>query len=94
MKSLFVHLLLSLVLSGAVSCSNDDDEPLVECPAPSYLLGIITQVEAIQKEILLLEAQLPNTQGADRTALLNNINQAKEREETLKDELLNYRHCL
>ncbi|RDC64283.1 hypothetical protein AHMF7616_02896 [Adhaeribacter pallidiroseus] len=87
-------LLLSGLLSGLVGCSGDDDEPLVECPSPSFLSGLITQVEAIQKEILLLEAQLPNSQGADRTALLNNINQAKEREESLKDELLNYRHCL
>ena len=94
MKHLLVLLLLSGVLSGIVSCSDDDEEPLVECPSPSYLMSIITQVEAIQKEVLLMEAQLPNTQGADRDALVININKAKEREKTIKDELLNYRHCL
>ncbi len=94
MKHLVVLLLLFGALSGMVGCSNDDDEPLVECPSPSYLSGIITQVEGIQKEVLLMEAQLPNTQGADRDALVIKINNAKEREKTLKDELLDYRHCL
>ena len=94
MKSIIVHLLLSLVLSGTVSCSNDDDAPLAECPSPSYISGMISQVQAIQKEVSLLEAQLPNTQGADRDALVTKINNAKEREKTLKEELLDYRHCL
>ena len=93
MKSLFVHLLLSLVLSGMVSCSNDEDEPLAECPNPSHLNGLLQQIQAIQLEIGQLQAQLGTVAGTDQDAINQKREAIRKRGIAIDEELSTYESC-
>ncbi|QMU30027.1 hypothetical protein [Adhaeribacter radiodurans] len=87
----FTALFAILVFTNGCS---EDDAPQVDCPNPSYINGLIQQVEAIETEVSTLQAQLPNAQGADRDAINVQIKGATNRQDTILKELSNYRHCL
>ncbi len=94
MKKLLTLIALSAIMSFAVGCSDDDsDAPKVTCPSPSYLNGLIQQIQAIQVEMNALQGQLLTAQGADRDAINAKIDKARERENNLKKELNTYQHC-
>ncbi|MDQ4140549.1 MAG: hypothetical protein M3142_08480 [Bacteroidota bacterium] len=81
-----------MVLAFTSGCS-EDDAPQPDCPNPSYIMGLIQQVEAIEKELGVLQAQLQNSQGADRDAINIKIKNATDRENSIAKELNNFRHC-
>ncbi len=92
MQRFLIFTAFFVVLAFTSGCS-EDDAPQPDCPNPSYIMGLIQQVEAIEKELGVLQAQLQNAQGTDRDAINVKIKNATDRENSIAKELNNYRHC-
>ncbi len=92
MRQFLIFTAFFAVLAFTTGCS-EDDAPQIDCPNPNYINALIQQVEAIEKELDVLQAQLPSAQGADRDAINVKIKTATDRENSIAKELSNYRHC-